>query len=131
MDTAPLPPPVAEDKTVAILSYLTLIGLIAAILIHSGKKTQLGAFHLRQSLGLMLTSMVAGVAVSVLIMITTLALSFIHFLAVILYPVMWLAFVGTMIGLWIMGLLAAIQGEMKPLPVVGPLYQKWLGTAFE
>ena len=39
----PAPPPVAavsEDKTVAILSYLTLIGFIAAIIIHSNKKTQ-------------------------------------------------------------------------------------------
>jgi hypothetical protein len=56
MDTTPppvppsgtiAPPPVAvttEDKTVAILSYITLLGFIAAIIIHSNKKPNLAHF---------------------------------------------------------------------------------------
>ncbi|HEX7617277.1 MAG TPA: hypothetical protein VF480_01010 [Verrucomicrobiae bacterium] len=32
---------------------------------------------------------------------------------------------------WILGLVAAINGEMKPMPMVGPLYQKWFGTTFD
>ena len=102
-------PPVAatsEDKTVAILSYITLFGFIAAIVIHSNKKTQLGAFHLRQSLGLLLTA----------------------FLTII--PILgWLLAVFVLV-MWIMGLISATKGEMKPVPLVGPLYQKWFGTAF-
>jgi hypothetical protein len=49
MDTPPpaTTAPAAEDRTVAIVSYLTLIGFVVAILLHSSKKTQLGAFHLR------------------------------------------------------------------------------------
>jgi len=48
-----------EDKTVAVVAYLTLIGFIAAIFLHQNRKTQLGAFHLRQVLGMALTG-VAG-----------------------------------------------------------------------
>jgi len=116
MDTTPppvtssAPPPVAaasEDKTVAIVAYLTLIGLIAAMVINSNKKTRLGAFHLRQSLGLFLTG---------LLMIIP--------LLNILIGICLLVF-------WIMGLVTAIKGEMKPLPLVGGMYQKWFGTAFD
>ena len=32
--------------------------------------------------------------------------------------------------LWVMGLLSAINGQMKPLPVVGEFYQKTLANAF-
>lgn len=122
MDTSPPTPPLStpptftptappavgatEDKTVAILSYITLIGFIAAIVINSNKKTQLGAFHLRQTLG---------------IFICTLPI-IIPFLGWI-----WAVFVFVM---WIMGLLSAIKGEMKPVPLLGPLFQKWFGNAF-
>jgi uncharacterized membrane protein len=26
---------------------------------------------------------------------------------------------------WVMGLVAAVSGEEKPLPIVGPSFQKW------
>jgi len=35
-----------------------------------------------------------------------------------------------MIVLLVMGFISAIQGQMKPVPVMGPLYQKWFGNAF-
>jgi len=116
MDTTPPPvtspaPPVAtaasEDKTVAILSYITLIGFIVAIVMNSNKKTKLGAFHLRQMLGLILTS----------------------FLCII--PLLNIVILICLFVLWILGLLSATKGEMKPVPLVGPLYQKWFGTAFD
>jgi uncharacterized membrane protein len=109
----------AEDKTVAIVSYLTLIGFIAAIIIHNNKKTKLGAFHLRQMLGFMLTW--------IAVVICGMVLAFIPILG-------WIAIFGlwvSMLVLWVMGLIAAINGQMKPLPVVGPLYQKWFGNTFE
>jgi uncharacterized membrane protein len=105
----PAAPPAAvasEDKTVAIVGYITLIGFIAAIIMNSNKKTQLGAFHLRQMLGLVLTSL----------------LGIIPFLGIVVILFLFV--------LWIMGILAAIKGEMKPTPVLGPLYQKWFGNAF-
>jgi uncharacterized membrane protein len=36
-----------------------------------------------------------------------------------------------LLEIWILGLVAAINGEMKPMPVVGPMYQKWFGTTFD
>ena len=127
----PLPATAGEDKTVAIISYLTLIGFIVAIIIHSSKKTKLGAFHLRQVLGFMLTGIVCWIGVAIIMFILALVLSFVKFLLVIFIPLIWLAFVVSMLALWVMGLLAAVNGQMKPMPVVGPLYQKWFGTTFD
>lgn len=56
----------ADDRTTAIVSYLTLVGFIVAVIMHGTKKTQLGSFHLRQSLGLMLTSIAVAMAATIL-----------------------------------------------------------------
>lgn len=117
MDTPETPPVTApaEDRTVAILSYITIIGFIVALVIHSNKKTKLGAYHLRQMLGLILIAL-AG---SVLGVIPLLG---------------WLAIIVIWIGLlvfWVIGLLAAVNGQFKPVPLVGEHFQKWFGTAFE
>lgn len=114
----PTPAAAAEDKTVAILSYVTLLGFIAAIIIHSSKKTQLGAFHLRQTLGFFLTAIAIGVGEVVLL--------FIPILGWLCIVALWVA----MFVLWVMGLMSAIKGELKPMPVVGPLYQKWFANTF-
>jgi uncharacterized membrane protein len=114
-------PPIAsatEDKTVAILSYLTLIGFIVAIVMNSSKKTQLGAFHLRQALGIFLTWL--GVVVADFILI------FIPILGWLAMFVLWIS----MLALLVMGFIGAIQGKMKPVPLVGSMYQKWFGNAF-
>jgi uncharacterized membrane protein len=116
-----IPPPVVtgEDKTVAIVAYITLIGFIAAVIIHSNKKTKLGAFHLRQTLGFILTTMAVGICGIPVLIIPILG-------ALVLF-VVWIS----MLVFWVMGLIAAINGEMKPMPFVGPLYQKWLGSTFD
>jgi uncharacterized membrane protein len=121
---APPPPPAApavpasgEDKTVAIVAYLSLLGFIIAIIMHGSKKTQLGTFHLRQALGLMITGFV---------LCFPLVIPLLNLLWLFLMP-----FIG--LGLFvlvIMGIIAAVNGQMKPLPLVGPLYAKWFGTAF-
>lgn len=108
-----------DDKTIAIVSYLTLIGFIVAVIMHGTKKTRLGAYHLRQSLGLMLTAIAVAFAVAIM--------AFIPFVG-------WLAGMAAWIGLlalWVMGLLAAINGEQKPVPVLGVHFQKWFGNTFE
>jgi len=115
----PPPAPAGEDKTVAIVAYLTLIGFIVAIILHSNKKTMLGAFHLRQMLGFILTAIVIGFSEIILIFIPILG-----WLAIL---VLWCS----MLVFWIMGLVAAVNGQMKPMPIVGPMYQKWFGTTFD
>lgn len=109
---------VAEDRTVAILSYITLIGFIVAIVMHGNKKTQLGSFHLRQVLGLI----VSGVAFSLCAMIL-LFIPFIGWMAVMAGWELLLVFVVT-------GLIAAASGQQKPVPLLGDQFQKWFGGAF-
>ncbi|HEU5397188.1 MAG TPA: DUF4870 domain-containing protein [Verrucomicrobiae bacterium] len=106
---------VGEDKTVAIVSYLTLIGFLVAIILHNNKKTRLGAYHLRQMLGFMITWVVASF------------LLVIPLLGWILVPFVYLF----LLVCWIMGLIAAAQGELKPMPLIGSYYQKWFGTVFD
>lgn len=113
------PPAITEDKTVAIVCYLTLIGFIVAIVLHSSKKTRLGAYHLRQVLGLFLTGIAA--------MVCQFLLLFIPILGWLAVFVLWCS----LLALWVMGLIAAVNGQMKPMPVVGPYFEKWFGTAFE
>ena len=126
MSTTPeTPPPAAapatEDRTVAILTYITIIGFIVAIVMHSSKKSALGAFHLRQGLGLFITCIV--------IWIPGVIISFIpgiNLLMVLLWPLVGIS----LFVLWIMGLIAAVNGQQKPMPVVGEHYQKWFAGAF-
>ena len=118
-----IPPPAAagEDRTVAILTYITIIGFIIAIVMHNGKKTALGAFHLRQGLGLFLTSLVVWIPCMILSIIPG-----INLLMVLVWPLVGIA----LFVLWIMGLIAAVNGQQKLMPVVGEHYQKWFAGAF-
>ena len=110
--------PVGEDRTVAILSYITLIGFIVAIVVHSSKKTQLGSFHLRQVLGLIVSGLGFGVCAFVL--------AFIPILGWLVIMAGWI----TMLVFVVMGFMSAATGQQKPLPIVGVHYQKWFANAF-
>ena len=105
---------VTEDKTVAVLSYITLIGFIAAIFMHQSHKTQLGAFHLRQVLGMALTGAAGSVCAAV----------------PVLGWIVWFLVVLALFVFWIMGLLSAVRGEMRPVPLLGEQYQRWFAGAF-
>ena len=132
MSSPPPTPAGPEDKTVAILSYCTLIGFIVAIILHQQKKTKLGAYHLRQALGFIIAGFVGWIAVAIVAGILTFVLGLIiKALALIVWPLFAFAFLISMLVLWVMGLLAAINGEMKPMPVVGPYFQKWFSNTFE
>ncbi|CAM2903046.1 DUF4870 domain-containing protein [Rariglobus hedericola] len=112
---------VQEDRTVAILSYITIIGFIVAIVMHNGKKTALGAFHLRQVLGLI----VAGFAVWIGLMIIAF-IPLIQLLNVVLIPVVGIGF----LVFALIGLIAAASGQQKPVPVIGEHFQKWFAGTF-
>jgi uncharacterized membrane protein len=114
-DTPPIAAAATEDRTIAILSYITIIGFIVAIVMHSSKKTKLASYHLRQMLGLVLTGLAAGF-IGIIPVIGWLAL-----------PILWLG----LFVLWVMGLIAAVNGQIKPIPLLGEQYQKWFGNAFD
>ncbi len=114
--TPPIAPP-GEDKTVAIVAYLTLIGFIIAIILNGQKKTALGAFHLRQMLGIIITGFVGAIAAWLTVFI---------FIGIVLVPVFYIF----MFIMWIMGLIAAANGEQKPTLLLGKQYQEWFKNAF-
>lgn len=108
-----------EDKTVAIVGYLTFIGFIIALVMHNSKKTKLGAYHLRQSLGLMIGSFA--------LFFLALPLGMIPILGALLDFALYLG----LIVFWVTGLLAAVNGEFKPVALVGKHFEKLFGTMFE
>jgi len=106
-----------DGKSIAIISYLTIIGWIIAFVMHGNNKSQLGSFHLRQSLFLMLT----GFGVSILQWI----LIFIPILGWIISILLYFVLLGLFV-LWIIGLIAAINGEEKEVPFLGKKAQELL-----
>jgi uncharacterized membrane protein len=90
----------SNAKLVGVLSYVTILGWIIAIVLHSNNRSEFGAFHLRQSLGLFLTGLILG-----------------------WIPVIgWLLWI-VVIAFLIVGLVYALQEEMKVVPLVGEFYQ--------
>jgi uncharacterized membrane protein len=124
MDTTPPPPPpslatevpASEDKTVAILSYITVVGFIVAVILHGNKKTRLGTYHLRQALGLWITALITWVVLGIIPIIGWIAIPFVT-LAILVLAVI--------------GLIAAASGQLKPLPLLGGKYNEWFGKTFE
>jgi uncharacterized membrane protein len=105
----------AEDRTVAIVGYLTIIGFIVAIVMHMNNKTRVGAFHLRQVLGLVVTGVAGGICSVV----------------PILGWIVWIAVTLGLIVLWFVGLLSALRGDLRPVPILGEHYQRWFAGAFQ
>lgn len=99
----------SEEKNIAIIAYITIIGLIIAFVMNNDKKAVFSTFHIKQSLGLALTGLALGVVGMV--------------------PILgWLvSFFGALalLYLWIMGLMNAINGKQKPVPWLGEKYEEW------
>ena len=98
---------VEEGKDIAIISYLTIIGAIVAILMNNEKKNTFAAFHIRQALGLSLMFLALGYSIG--------------------YFDSWMAtsaFYLFFFILWIYGFMSAIQGQTRPIPLLGNLLQK-------
>jgi uncharacterized membrane protein len=101
-----------SGKTISIISYLWIIGWLIALLMHNNNRTSLGIFHLRQSLGLL----IFGVLVWILMLL----------IGIVGIPIIgWMLYLGLFV-LWLLGFLSALQGEQKPIPLVGEHFQVWL-----
>jgi len=93
----------SDGKNVAIIAHIWLIGWIIALVMNSGKKTELGSFYIRQMLGLLL-------------------FSFLSWLPIPFFPFI-IGFLGFV--LWIISLISSLSGEKKPLPIIGDQFQEW------
>ena len=117
-------------QTVAIIAYLTLIGFIIALIQHSSNKTKLGAYHLRQVVGFMVT----GVGLGILLFILSLPMFGMGNRGVASYAVFigfvsFVVWVGLLISI-IISFINAINGKDKPAPIFGKLYEKWFANMF-
>ena len=97
-----------NGKTVAIVAYLTLIGWIVAFIMHNNNKTDLGAFHIRQMLGIIIVGILLNI------------IGFSSGISIVFWICRILAIV-----LWALGILGALNGEKKPVPVLGDQFQQW------
>ncbi|MEZ4842329.1 MAG: hypothetical protein R2821_12665 [Flavobacteriaceae bacterium] len=100
---------VKEGKTIATIAYITIIGLIIAFVMNNDKKNAFATYHIKQSLGLALTGLVLGVIgiIPVLGWIIN-----IFGILILLY-------------MWITGLINALNGNEKTVPILGTKYAEW------
>lgn len=101
---------VTEGKEIAIIAYLTIIGLIIAFVMNRDKKYEFASYHIKQVLGLA----VIGLAIYVLSMLVPIAGWIFSILITI-----------PMLIIWLLGLMNAINGKKKPIPVIGKYAIDW------
>lgn len=101
-----------EGKTIALIAYLTILGLIIAFIMNAEKKNAFAKFHIIQSFGLALTGLALWL------------LNYIPYLGWLIN----LIGVCILLYMWIMGLMNAINEKTKPVPLMGEFYIKWFNN---
>ena len=91
-----------DGKTKAIVAHITIIGWIIALVINSSEKDEFASYYIRQTLGIYLL----GIVLSIIPVINLIG---------------WIV----VFVLWLLSLIASIQGETKETPVVGKYFQDW------
>jgi uncharacterized membrane protein len=119
-----------KDNTVGVVAYITLIGFIIAIVLNGskeGEEKKFGAFHLRQSLGLIIFAV--GIYIVFFILTAILMAISLQMLAIMsmLSLLIWLGF----LTLLILGIVNAANKTYKEVPVIGKFSSKLLGSTFE
>jgi len=99
---------ISEGKSIAITSYILMIGVLIALSMNSENKNQFASFHIRQGLGLTVTFIILGVSIS-------------SFESIYVAAPMWI-FISV---LTIYGIFTAARGQTTPLPLLGNVFQKW------
>ncbi len=97
-------PDTPQAKTIAIVAHITIIGWVVALILNQNEQSSFGAFYIRQTLGLMLMSLLA-----------------------------WIPLLGWLVGLvciilWVVSLIQAASEKAEPLPIVGEYFQQWFAS---
>ena len=98
---------IEQGKITAITSYILIIGVLIALSMNAETKNKFASFHIKQAVGLNITFISIGLLIS-------------NFSNMQIYISFWVFFT----VLWVFGILSAIKGENKSIPIVGNLYQK-------
>lgn len=99
---------VSEGKTIAIISYITIIGLVIAFIMNQNKRNFFASFHIRQATGIALLEVI----ISLLSKYTN------------------LGFISILLGIAaltfsVIGIIGAVQGQEKRIPFFGDQFQEW------
>lgn len=99
---------IEEGKNIAIVSHITIIGTIIAIIMNNDSKNTFAAFHIRQTLGIFLLFFALGYPVGLFDswMISSSLYIFIFIL-------------------WAYSFVSALQGQMNLIPFLGSFFQKF------
>ncbi len=98
-----------DNKTLSIVSYISIVGWLVAYLAGKDKADDLLKYHLKQSLGLVILSFLWAVILNVIIIAFN-----IPFLGI-------LSFVPLV--LMILGIINAANAAQKPLPIIGKMFE--------
>ncbi|WP_133779593.1 DUF4870 domain-containing protein [Pedobacter nutrimenti] len=99
-----------NNKTLSVVSYITLIGWLIAYFSGKEKADSLLKYHLRQALGLAIVSIIFNLALNAILLAAP-SLSFLGFAG-------WAILV-----FWILGIINASNGAEKPVPVFGKIFE--------
>ena len=102
---------IEEGKSIAITSYILIIGVLIAMSMNSENKNPYASYHIRQALGLSIIFVAVGYTLSG------------FWIPGVVFP-FWIF----MTVLWGYGVYTAISGQMKPIPFIGALSQKIFKT---
>lgn len=100
---------VMDNKTLSIVSYITLFGWLISFVLGKEKSDSLLKYHLKQSLGLILFSIVLSIILNIILMVTKIGvLGILGFIPLILM---------------IIGIINAANNVEKPLPLIGKIFE--------
>jgi len=101
-----------NNKTLSILSYVTIIGWIIAFVKSKDltPKSDLVTYHLKQGFGIFLVSLAVNIALSIVVTIVPT----LYFLGYVGYVIL---------ILWIFGIINAANEQKKPIPLFGQVFE--------
>ncbi len=99
-----------NSKTLSILSYVTLIGWLIAYFSGKEKSDSLLRYHLKQSLGLAIVSIVLNIVLNIIARVVP-ALSFLGLAGYVI------------LIFWVLGIINAANQAEKPVPVIGKVFE--------
>ncbi|NLR59458.1 DUF4870 domain-containing protein [Chitinophaga polysaccharea] len=99
-----------NNRTLSVISYITLIGWLIAYFSGKDRADNLLKYHLKQSLGLGIISIAVSIVLNIIAYVTP-ALSFLGLIGYVLTV------------FWILGMINAGNGAEKPVPVFGKMFE--------
>lgn len=96
-----------QGKTIAIISYITLIGTLVAYLMNNDKKNEFVKFHIGQALRAWLTGIVVTIVANILVSMTGVSI------------LGYLSYTGLVLA--ILGIMNAANGKVEKIPLVGDI----------